>query len=58
MAPAKRLQLMAALANPTCCPACCRPGAAGLWMWSQPLRRTALDGSNYYLVRACLACGR
>ncbi|KAG2434077.1 hypothetical protein HXX76_007805 [Chlamydomonas incerta] len=27
-----------------------RPCTKGLWMWSQPLRRTALDGSNYYLV--------
>ncbi|KAG2501543.1 hypothetical protein HYH03_000050 [Edaphochlamys debaryana] len=27
-----------------------RPCTKGLWMWSQPIRRTALDGSNYYLV--------
>ncbi|GIL52651.1 hypothetical protein Vafri_8448 [Volvox africanus] len=27
-----------------------RPCTKGLWLWSQPIRRTALDGSYYYLV--------
>ncbi|GFR48846.1 hypothetical protein Agub_g10799 [Astrephomene gubernaculifera] len=27
-----------------------KPCTKGLWMWSHPIRRTALDGSNYYLV--------
>ncbi|XP_058107099.1 uncharacterized protein LOC131250797 isoform X4 [Magnolia sinica] len=27
-----------------------RPCTKGLWMWSAPLKRTALDGTEYYLV--------
>lgn len=27
-----------------------RPCTKGLWLWSSPIRRTALDGTEYYLL--------